>query len=283
MLPRRIALRAVGAAAVAPLWLARAEGAKPGGRRVGVAFGSGGLHGLAYVGAIRVFQQLGFQPDVIAGCSAGAIAGALWAAGHNAETIETLALDQSWQEDSRWRMPRLGFANLQRLQQLIDRVTHGARIESLKTSFVAVATDLATGRSEILRRGPLAPAVAASASVPIRFEPVEIDGRRLVDGALTAPLPVDAARLLGADFVIAIDAAYRPYEEPVSGMTGVAYQMFHIMVNQMITEQARRADFSIRLDVHAMARGPDHARSLIQAGEQSIRDAWPALRRALAP
>jgi NTE family protein len=281
MLPRRGALSAVGAAATAPLWLGRAGGKAHQARRIGVALGSGGLHGLAYVGAIRALQHFGFRPDVITGCSVGAIAGALWAAGLDTDAIESFALDTSWQQENRWRMPQFGFANLQRLQQLIEQRTSGARIEALGTRFAAVATDLATGQGEVLRHGPLAPAVAASACVPIRYEPVDIGGRRMVDGALTAPLPVDATRMLGADFVIAIDVAYRPYEEAVTGITDVAFQMFHIMVNQLIAEQARRADYLIRLDVHAQARSPDRGRALAQAGEQAVRDAWPALRREL--
>lgn len=277
---RRSALRAAGLAATAPLWPAAAQGAaRP--RRIGIALSSGGLHGLVHVGAIRAFQQLGFRPYAIAGCSVGAIAGALWAAGLAADDIETVALDTSWREADRWRMPRYGLAELGRLQQLIEARTNGARIESLDIAFAAVATNLATGRSEILMRGALAPAVAASAAVPIRYEPVEIDGRQLVDGALTAPLPVDAARVLGADFVIAIDVAYRPYEEAVSGITGMAFQMFHIMVNQLIAEQVRRADHAIRLDVHSLVQAGRGERALIRYGEDVVREAWPSLRRMI--
>lgn len=273
---RRDALRAAGLAATAPLWPAAVRG-KTRPRRVGVVLGSGGLHGLVHVGAIRAFQRLGFRPYAIAGCSVGAIAGALWAAGLSAEDIEAAALDTSWRAPDRWRLPRYGLAELARLQRLIEARTNGARIETLDIAFAAVATHLATGRSEILARGALAPAVAASCAVPIRYEPVEIDGRQLVDGALTAPLPVDAARTLGADFVIAIDVAYRPYEEAVTGITGMAFQMFHIMVNQLIAEQVRRADHAIRLDVHSLAMGSGE-RALIDFGEKVVRDAWPALR-----
>ncbi|MEW5882232.1 MAG: patatin-like phospholipase family protein [Pseudomonadota bacterium] len=276
---RRDALRAAGLAATAPLWPAAARGkVRP--RRVGIAFSSGGLHGLVHVGAIRAFRQFGLRPHAIAGCSVGAIAGALWAAGLPVEEIEAAALDVSWREADRWRLPRYGLARLGRLERLIDERTNGARIESLDIAFAAVATNLATGRSEILTRGALAPAVAASCAVPIRYEPVEIDGRQLVDGALTAPLPVDAARVLGADFVIAIDVAYRPYEEAVTGITGMAFQMFHIMVNQLIAEQVRRADHAIRLDVHSLAMGSGE-RALIDFGEKVVREAWPALRQLI--
>jgi NTE family protein len=218
---------------------------------------------------------------VIAGCSAGAIAGGLWAAGRSAEEIERLALDASWRDFERLRIPRLGLGDLQGLRSLIERHTGAARIEDLPTPFAAVATDLVTGQATVLRRGSLAAAVTASASVPIRFEPVQVDGRYLVDGALTAPVPVDAARALGADVVIAVDVAYRPYEAPVSGLAGVAFQMFHIMVNQLIAEQIRRADHAIRLDVHALMKDGANPYLLIEAGEQAVQAAWPALQALL--
>jgi len=232
---------------------------------------------MAHVGAIRAFRTLGARPAVIAGCSAGAIAGGLWAAGRSSDEIEALALDDSWRDDDRWRWPHFGLGQLSHLQRLIDELTRGARIEELPIPFVAVATDLVSGRGESLRQGRLAPAIAASASVPVMYEPVRIDGRLLVDGALTAPLPIDAARALGAEVVIAIDVAYRPYEESVSGITGVAFQMFHIMVNQLIAEQVRRADFAIRLDVHALMKDGPNPRALARAGEQAVHDAWPTL------
>jgi NTE family protein len=277
---RRKALAALGCAAAAP-WggLAQSVAARPQptARRVGIAFGSGGTHGPAHVGAIRAFERLGAQPAVITGCSAGAIAGGLWAAGRSAEEIERLTLDTSWRELDRLRIPRYGVGNLDGLRAMIERNTNAARIEDLPTPFAAVATDLLTGRPTLLRRGPLSAAVAASASVPIRYEPAQVDGLFLVDGALTAPVPVDAARALGAEVVIVVDVAFRPYEAPVGGITGVAFQIFHIMVNQLIAEQIRRADHAIRLDVHALMKDNDDPRVLIDAGERAVRAVWPTL------
>jgi NTE family protein len=276
MANRRDALRAVGLAATAA-WTGLSTASSQAPQRVGIAFGSGGSHGLAHVGAIRAFEKLGVRPAVIAGCSAGAIAGGLWAAGRNAGEIELFARDDSWRQDDRWRWPRFGLGHLRRLQAMIDEQTKGARIEALPIPFAAVATDLVTGRAEVLRRGPLAPAIAASASVPVMYEPVVLEGRLLVDGALTAPLPIDAARLIGAQVVIAIDVAYRPYEDTVTGITGVAFQMFHIMVNQLITEQVRRADHAIRLDVHALMKDGADPQALLDAGERAVYAAWPTL------
>jgi len=283
--PRRRHFLLTGAALAALPTFAGAT-ARPSERRraepaVAVCFGSGALHGYAHVGAIRAFQKLGFQPAVITGCSVGAIAGVLWAAGLDADAIERIANDPSWHEASGLRMPVLGVGTLDGLQALIDRHTGRRNIEALPKRFAAAATDLDTGQAVTLDRGRAGSAVAASAAVPIRYEPVTIDGRRLVDGALSAPIPVDAARALGADFIVAIDVAYRPYEEAVSGITGVAFQTVHIMVNRLIDEQIKRADFAIRLDVHQTLRDEGGVPAVIRAGADAVHRHWPALQRAM--
>jgi NTE family protein len=248
---------------------------------VAVCLGSGALHGYAHIGAIKAFEQFQFRPDVITGTSAGAIVGALWAAGYKANEIKQIAEDSSWREASGLRIPKLGIGRLDGLRALIDRHIDQQNIESLPTRFAAVATDLDSGLPVILDHGPVGEAVAASASVPIRYEPILFDGKRLIDGALSGPIPVDAARNIGAKFTIAIDVAYRPYEEPVSGITDVAFQMFHIMVNRLIEEQIKRADFAIRLDLHRIMKGEDAIPAMIRAGERTVRKHWPALSRAL--
>lgn len=273
---RRQWLQSVGAVAAAASLPAATQR-----RRIGVALGSGGLHGYAHLGVVSAFAELGLKPDVIAGTSVGAIVGALWAAGLDADAIERFAHEPAWREFGALRLPRLGLAELNRLRDEIDRRVGGVPIERLQTPFAAVATDVATGAPVLLAGGGTGAAVAASAAVPIRFEPVTIDGKRLADGALVSPVPVDAARALGADFVIAVDFAYRPYEERVDGMLAMAFQMVNILVNRLIEEQVRRADFAIRQDVHAAMQGPSGIRALRQVGENAVRHAWPALQPKL--
>jgi NTE family protein len=248
---------------------------------VAVCLGSGAVHGYAHIGVVRAFEKLGFRPDVITGSSVGAIVGALWAAGLRADEIEQVANDTSWHEVSGLRIPQLGIGKLDELAALIDRHVGHRDIQSLPIRFAAVATDLDSGLPVVLDRGAVGPAVAASSSVPIRYEPITINGRRLIDGALSEPVPVDAAQSIGANFTVAIDVAYRPYEEPVSGITDVGFQAFHIMINRLIDEQIKRADFVIRLDLHRIMTGPDAIPAMIRAGEEAVRERWPELSQRL--
>ncbi|MCB1801339.1 MAG: patatin-like phospholipase family protein [Gammaproteobacteria bacterium] len=277
LLRRRLLLSAAAAGLLPTLPGAHVQGGPP----IAVCLGSGGVHGRAHVGVIRAFQRLGLQPDIITGTSVGAIAGVLWAAGYAAQAIETIADDPNWKESSGLRLPVLGLGKLDGLRELITRRTGGLPIEALATRFAALATDLDSGQPVILDRGPAGPAVAASCSVPLRYEPVTINDRRLVDGALSAPVPVDAARQLGAGFTIAIDVAYRPDDEPIRGIGDVAFQMFHIMVNRLIAEQIVRADFAIRLDAHEIMSGGAGLSALVGAGDEAVSSHWPALQSAL--
>ncbi len=246
-----------------------------------VCFGSGALHGYTHIGAIKAFDKHGFKPDLICGTSVGAIVGVLWAAGLDADDISQIAEQENLFSLAKPGFPLFGTRKLTRLQQLLDRYIEGRDIESLPVAFAAVATDLDTGRAVTLSRGPAVQAVLASASMPLRFDPIEIGDSRMVDGALAQPVPINAARDLGATFVLGIDVAYRPYEEPVDDYNDIRFQIFHIMVNQLIEEQMKRADLAIRLDVHEIMRDTDDMSGLLEAGEQAVNKIWPQLQKAL--
>ena len=109
------------------------------------------------------------------------------------------------------------------------------------------------------------------------FEPVKIDGRDLVDGGLTEPVPVIAVREMGAEVVIGVDVAFRLSEEPFQGLTGVAFQTMHIMGNALINEQIRRADVAIRMNVHQLIGKVNSHDQLIAAGYAAAMRAWPTL------
>lgn len=251
-------------------------------RRLGLALGSGALHGWAHVGIVRGCARAGLVPDLIAGSSAGAAVGALWAAGLDAERIARVAQEFDWGTAGRWTWSLRGLKRNDPLREAIDRAAGGRPIEALPTRFAAVASDAATGDSVLLDRGPLGQAVAASSAVPVWFEPVRIGGRDLLDGSLTAPVPVDAARALGADVVLAVDIAYRPHEEPAHGMTDLAFQSVHILTNALAREQTRRAELTVRLDLHHLMQREYDTEALIAAGERALLDVAAAVRRRLA-
>jgi NTE family protein len=251
------------------------------GLRVGLALGSGSMHGLAHIGVIEALEARGLDVKVVSGTSVGAIVGSLWASGLSGRDIEIFARASDFEKLDDFTASWQGLFSNDRLRERMQGAFQGRPIESWPRRFGAVATNVETGAARLLMTGDGAVAVQASTAVPVMFQPVTIDGERLADGALVQPVPVQAARDLGADYVIAVDVAYRPYEEPASGLTQFGFQAMHILINSLAAEQMRGADFPLRLDVHhqLMDCGPE---SLIAAGREAVRRAWPQLSRSLA-
>jgi NTE family protein len=257
------------------------SGPRGGSPTLGVALGSGSVHGLAHLGVLRVLRSEGLRPGVIAGTSAGAIIGALWAAGMEQDAIESTALDLDWQGIGSLTWPTRGLMTNAPLQRRIEQAVGERRLEALPVPFGAVATDVLDGSRVLLRKGRVGLAVGASSSIPVLFEPVRVDGLDLFDGSLTEPVPVDSAREMGADFVVAVDVAYRPNDARPKGVTDMAFQMMHIMINALINEQIGRAEFIVRIELHHLMHRGWTPQTLIDEGARAMRAAWPALSERL--
>ena len=251
-------------------------------RRVGIAFGGGSMHGIAHVGVLKAFAEKGVKFQFITGTSAGAIVGVLAAAQLPISEIELFARRLEWPSMLSLSWSGKGLMQNAKLRTLIDTTLGDRQLEQLPISFGAIATDVASGERVIIRNGPAGAAVSASCSIPVIFEPIKIDGRDLVDGGLTEPVPVVAVREMGADIVIGVDVAYRPNEDQFQGLTGFAFQTMHIMANALINEQIRRADIAIRMNLHQMIGKDNSHDQLIAAGYAATMRVWPKIAAMLS-
>lgn len=175
--------------------------------KIGLALGGGAARGWAHIGVLQVLTEAGYQPDVIAGTSIGAVIGGCFAAGKLGE-ITDFASSLTKRRVVGLMDFHIGGSGLiggGRLKRLLDLDLEGQRIETLPIGFVAIATELGTGHEIWLTRGPLVEALRASYALPGVFDPVKLGGRWLMDGALVNPVPVTAARALGADVVICVN------------------------------------------------------------------------------
>ena len=175
--------------------------------RVGLALGSGAARGWSLIGIVRALAEAGFEPDVIAGTSIGAITGA-------AILTDQLTALEDYARNLKFRdivgalditMSQGGLVSTDRIAKDIQLHIEDRSIESLRKPFACVATNLASGREVWCNRGSIKSAIWASAAMPGLFPPVERDGRWLIDGALVNPVPVSVCRAMGADIVIAIN------------------------------------------------------------------------------
>jgi NTE family protein len=175
-------------------------------RRVGLVLGGGAARGWAHIGAIRALEEAGIKPDVVCGTSIGALVGAVYANG-DLDWLEDWVGKLTWQTVVRLLDLRFS-GGLLGGRKVIDLFAHqfnGRAIDDLRLPFTAVATELDTGREVWLREGGVVDAVRASIAIPGIFTPIWHDGVWLVDGGLSNPVPVSAARAMRADTVIAID------------------------------------------------------------------------------
>lgn len=178
----------------------------PAGRHIGLVLGSGSARGWAHIGVIRGLADMGVVPDLVCGCSIGALVGAAYAEG-GLDGFEGWVRSLGWQDVLGLVDVSLGGGLIKgdKLMAFFEQHFVDRNFDALALPFACVATDLETGREIWLRDGSVAAAVRASIALPGLFAPVRRDDRLLVDGGLVNPVPVSLARALGADVVIAVD------------------------------------------------------------------------------
>ena len=305
--------------------------------KIGIAFSGGGARGIAHIGVLKVFEELRIPVDYIAGTSMGSIVGGLYASGMTPDEIERAVLAVDWndalqdrpsrdrlsfrrKDDDLRYVPDLelgvgrgglryptGLRSGQKLGYLLRRLTLPVRpvddFDQLPIPFRAVATDISNGEMVVLRQGDLARALRASMAIPTAFSAVEIDGRLLVDGGISNNIPVDVARSMGADVVIAIDIGepLLTTEEVRSSLFSILSQTVGMITRANMKPRREQADLVIDPDVagfgtlafgrsaEIVQRGVDKTRAMARelarfsVSEEEYRQWREARRRAVAP
>jgi len=175
--------------------------------KIGIALGGGAARGWAHIGVLKTLVEAGFEPDIVAGTSIGAVAGACYVT-ERLDALQDFAASLTRRRVFGFLDFNFGGSGLLTGQRLSARLQHhlqGFTIEQLTRKFVAVATELGTGHEVWLNKGSLVNALNASIALPGIFRPVQINGRWLIDGALVNPIPVSVCRALGARIVIAVN------------------------------------------------------------------------------
>ena len=305
-------------APAAPAAAAPADRRAPADRpRVGLVLSGGGARGIAHIGVLKVLEELRVPVDCLAGTSMGSIIGALYVSGHPpsemATIIETIDWDRAFrdtpdrqdipyrrkQDDDLALFPleigvgKRGFSTKAGLiegsrvdfifRSLTERIASITEFDDFPIPYRAVAADLANGHAVILDRGDLARAMRASMAIPGVFTPVDIDGRRLVDGGIADNLPVQVARRMGAGRIIAVDVGTPPKSD-VSGLSalGILGQTMSIMM-ELNVEASRRLigddDLLITPALGEMTAADfDRAAAAIAIGEAAAREHTEELR-----
>lgn len=188
-------------------------------QKIGLALGGGGARGLSHIGVLEELDRAGVEIGWIAGTSAGSLVGALYAYGLKPAEILALAKETSWHDLAGVNLPKVGLTTFDPMEKLLNEIFHKATFADLKLPFAAVSCDLHTGKEVILREGNVARAVRASCSIPGIFVPVTDNEQLLTDGGVVNGVPVNVARQLGAEKVIAVQL--HGGEEPVGKLDNI--------------------------------------------------------------
>lgn len=244
----------------------------------GLVLSGGGARGLAHIGVLEVLQQRGFEAEVLAGTSMGAIVGALWASGKRAEEILEIARKAPWLSLFDFSMS-LRLINPGKLERYLAQFLP-ERFEELPRRLVAVATELPRGQAVYLYQGHLPSAVVASAAIPGVIGPVVREERMLVDGGVLDNLPIVAARFLGAEKVLAVDvtpdAALPPDDRSLRNTLGQVRHTARIMQQRLtqLTLAMHPPDLYIkpRLD-HVGIEHFERLEEIVEAGRRAALEA----------
>ena len=253
--------------------------------KIALALGGGAARGFAHIGVIKALEAQGIEPDMIAGTSAGSVVGAFYASGLNGFELQKLATKMDEATIADWVLPfgNRGVLKGEALQDYVNKVLKNKPIQALKRPLGIVATDLQSGLPVLFQRGNTGMAVRASSSVPGVFQPVHINGRDYVDGGLVAPVPVRAARKMGADFVIAVDISSRPDAANVKGTMDTMLQTFTIMGQSISQYEIKEADIVIRPLLNGVAGTDFTSRNVaVLAGEQATAVLMKEIKEKLA-
>jgi len=272
-------------------------------RKVGLALGGGAARGLAHIGVLEVLEKEGIPIDMIAGTSAGAAVGALYAQGKSVKEIKEMATQWDWKRRVQLidlALPKTGIIAGKKIKELLKQIMGEVRFSDLKLPLACVATDIITGEEVVINQGSVLEAVRASTSVPIIFAVVKWKGRYLVDGGLVDPVPVRVLKSMGADFIIAVNvmprltgACEQVYlEEPEPGKSGtvkepnifsIAMKVIDIYGSHLVGSCLNGADVIIEPRLAGIGPGDfRRAKQCILEGELAAIDSVLEIKRRLA-
>lgn len=286
--------------------------------RLALVLTGGGARGLSQIGVLRVLERAGVRPDVIVGCSFGSVVGALYAAGHTADEIDSIMRTIDWddiislrpdsereymflsqKQESDQNLLKLRFNNFTvqpptaiggsaRFSLLLQQILwkspfgHVTHFDDLRIPLRVVSTNLANGRPAVLSSGNLALAVRASATFPLRYSPVRwSDDSILVDGGLVANIPTDIARGLGATKIIVVNTV-SPLEKPEALTTALSIADQALMSSMKLLDSVRLAEADVVITPELGGRTTfdfDDVDSMVALGQQAAEQQLEVLQR----
>ncbi|MCK7608315.1 patatin-like phospholipase family protein [Acinetobacter portensis] len=250
---------------------------------IALVLGSGGARGYAHIGAIEILEKNNIHPDFIVGTSAGSIVGSLYASGKNSSELREIALNLKANDVRDVTLDKKGFFEGKKVEDFINKEVNNTPLQSLKIPMYVIATELKEGKKVVFNYGNTGQAVRASVAIPSMFIPTKIGDDEYVDGGLVSPVPVDVAKKLGADIVIAVDILAQPVHTETSNIWGLFNQNINIMQKHLAQEELKGADIVIQPDLREKVHIFDVSGREITmlAGQNATQKILPELRKII--
>ncbi len=249
--------------------------------RIALVLGGGGAKGLALLGAIQELEAAGIRPDLIVGCSAGAMAGALYADGQELKGVEKnfLALKRADLLDFSYFRPLFGIVEGKSIQNVMRKSLKAQTFEELQIPLIVVATDLYSGDVVEISHGDIAKGIGASCAFPGIFKPIQLYGRYLVDGGASCPVPVSIAKKYGAEIVIAVDVTGKlPSNAALRHLISIGKRSLDIAYRKFVELSLSQADIVVKMEFEDCGTFSDHLNEhLYQQGRLSMRAKIPEI------
>ncbi len=247
--------------------------------RVALALGGGAARGFAHIGVIEVLEENGIHPDLVTGTSAGSFVAALYASGKSGKELEQIALNLDESALTDWSFPGRGLIRGVALGDWVRAQVGNRSFDQMKIPLGIVATDLDSGKPILFRRGDVGTAVRASSAVPAVFQPVKLGTHEYVDGGLASPVPVRAAREMGADVIIAVDISQLPDGGDTGDALHMLLQTFSIMSRSINELELKEADVALHPKLVGVA-GTDFTvrKKNIEAGREAALAMLPLIK-----
>jgi len=253
--------------------------------KVGLALGAGAAKGLAHIGVIQELLKAKVPIDLIAGSSIGGVFGALLACGHDFERLERLAFEMKQKLLFDLTVPRMGIIKGNKIEELLRLLTQNKNFDQLDIPFYVVAVDLIEGEKVVFDSGNVAKALRASVAIPGIFQPVIMDEKVLVDGAVLDRVPISVVKEKGADIVIAVDVKFGGCDHKknkVTSIIDVIILSLDIIDRETVNKNILGADVLIQPDLSDLnPNNFDQAHQGIVRGKTAARQAIDTIFRII--
>ena len=249
---------------------------------IALALGGGGAKGFAHIGVLKVLESHGIKPKIVTGTSAGSFVGSIYASGKSPYQLQQIAQQLKESDIRDLTLNSQGIVLGQKLQDYVNRNVGNKPIEQFPIRFAAVATRLDNGKKADFIKGNAGQAVRASCSIPNVFVPATIGKSKYIDGGLVSPIPVQTAKDMGADIVIAVDISARPTGAQSMNMWGLLDQTINIMGQQSINYELSLANIVIQPKVgHLGTLDLKASNQAILEGEKATQGKITAIQAAI--